>query len=43
MAAPTIVVGYDASPGAQVALDRALDLAMCLGDRPRRADDRGGQ
>jgi nucleotide-binding universal stress UspA family protein len=24
MAVPTIVVGYDASPGAQVALDRAL-------------------
>jgi nucleotide-binding universal stress UspA family protein len=33
MAIPTIVVGYDASPGAEVALERALDLAECLGDR----------
>jgi nucleotide-binding universal stress UspA family protein len=33
MAVPTIVVGYDASPGADVALERALDLAKCLGDR----------
>ena len=33
MAVPTIVVGYDASPGAQVALEQALDLARCLGDR----------
>jgi nucleotide-binding universal stress UspA family protein len=31
--AETIVVGYDASPGAQAALERALDLATCLGDR----------
>jgi nucleotide-binding universal stress UspA family protein len=33
MAVPTIVVGYDASPGADVALERALDLARCPGDR----------
>jgi nucleotide-binding universal stress UspA family protein len=31
--AETIVVGYDASPGAHGALERALDLATCLGDR----------
>jgi nucleotide-binding universal stress UspA family protein len=31
--AETIVVGYDASPGAHAALERALDLAQCLGDR----------
>jgi nucleotide-binding universal stress UspA family protein len=29
----TIVVGYDASPGARAALDRALELAAALGDR----------
>jgi nucleotide-binding universal stress UspA family protein len=28
-----IVLGYDASPGAQVALERALELAGCLGDQ----------
>jgi nucleotide-binding universal stress UspA family protein len=29
----TIVVGYDASPGAQAALDQALELAAAFGDR----------
>ena len=29
----TIVLGYDASPGAQAALDRALELASAFGDR----------
>jgi nucleotide-binding universal stress UspA family protein len=29
----TIVVGYDASPGARAALDRALELAAAMGDR----------
>jgi nucleotide-binding universal stress UspA family protein len=29
----SIVVGYDASPGAQAALDRALELAAAFGDR----------
>lgn len=29
----SIVVGYDASPGARAALDRALELAAALGDR----------
>ncbi len=29
----TIVVGYDASPGARAALDRALDVARAFGDR----------
>jgi nucleotide-binding universal stress UspA family protein len=29
----TIVVGYDASPGARAALDRALDVAKAFGDR----------
>jgi nucleotide-binding universal stress UspA family protein len=33
MASETIIVGYDASPGAHSALERALDLATCLGDR----------
>jgi nucleotide-binding universal stress UspA family protein len=33
MAARTIVLGYDASPGAEAALERALDLATCMGDR----------
>jgi nucleotide-binding universal stress UspA family protein len=28
-----IVVGYDASPGARAALDRALELAAAFGDR----------
>jgi nucleotide-binding universal stress UspA family protein len=31
--AGAIVVGYDASPGAQAALDKALELAAALGDR----------
>jgi nucleotide-binding universal stress UspA family protein len=35
MAVPAIVVGYDASPGAQVAREHALDLAQCLGERRR--------
>jgi nucleotide-binding universal stress UspA family protein len=29
----SIVVGYDASPGAQAALDHALELATAFGDR----------
>jgi nucleotide-binding universal stress UspA family protein len=29
----TIVLGYDASPGAATALSHAIDLAACLGDR----------
>jgi nucleotide-binding universal stress UspA family protein len=29
----SIVVGYDASPGARAALDQALELAAALGDR----------
>jgi nucleotide-binding universal stress UspA family protein len=29
----SIVVGYDASPGARAALDRALELAAAFGDR----------
>jgi nucleotide-binding universal stress UspA family protein len=29
----SIVVGYDASPGAQAALDHALELAAAFGDR----------
>ncbi len=31
--AGTIVVGYDASPGAQAALDHALEAARAFGDR----------
>ncbi len=31
--AGSIVVGYDASPGARAALEHALVLAACLGDR----------
>ena len=29
----TIVLGYDASPGARAALEQALDLARAFGDR----------
>jgi nucleotide-binding universal stress UspA family protein len=31
--AGTIVLGYDASPGARAALDRAVELARAFGDR----------